>query len=433
MTEVVIAAQEELRLDISESVDHDFYVFVRRLREHFVASEDFTVAAIKRAHRRLHSLLKARIGLVEISVQGPFAVGRDVETAIAPIRCCMLFFLFFIPWVFIISLSLAQLYLVSNRPIAGPPDPLAPPEEDAALPFDRDAALNDEGFTLIVANLLINLLAIAYLACVQTRCIEDCFASCLYSRVHAAVIEFCNRLVTRTWEEAVVYELVELLEGPRMGFERQSEEGLDNPIGSGGDDEHYLHPLTASAAFDPPSSYDHHHDQQQQQQQQRLLTGDSCGGLPTAYQAALQAPSIPPRSKSRSQCLALAPSSLWWHDVEGGTRGFSALDEGEGCLELEALHDLRPFDDEKVKSCEEVPEEGGGTHTIDMQTPSIATAAAPATTAPARTATATARTAGEGEARGEVLDVSDGSPVIEPPNDLEESNEGQSNISESSS
>ncbi|KAL8273553.1 hypothetical protein Esti_002619 [Eimeria stiedai] len=364
--EVVIAAQEELRLDVSESVDHDFYAFVRRLREQFVPSEDFTAAAIRRAHRRLHSLLKARIGLVEAYVQGPFAVGREVEIAVAPLRCCMLSFLFFLPWLITMCLNLALLYVASNAAIAGLPDPVASPEEKA--PLEREPALNDECFTLIVTNLLVNLFATVYLACAQTRCIEDCFASCLYSRIHVAVVQFCDRLVTRTWEEAVVCELVELLEGPRMGFERHTEERLNNALFPGEDDEHYPHPVaaTAAAAFDPPSF-------QQQQQQQRLLTGDSCGGLPTAYQAAQQAPRVPSRSKSRSQCLALAPSTLW-HDAEMGVERFSEL-EGD-YLELEALDDLLPFNNQKFVSSKAASNDGS--HSLAVQTPATATAAPPA-------------------------------------------------------
>ncbi|KAL8442412.1 hypothetical protein Emed_007288 [Eimeria media] len=380
--EVVTAAQEELRLDISESVDHDFHSFVRRLREQFITGEDFTVAAIKGAHRRLHALLKARTSLVGVYVQGPLAVGREVETAVAPLRCCILFFLFFLPWIFTMCLNLAQLYLLSAAFTTKPQEPLeslSPTEE--GVPLGRETPGNDEALTLIVANVIVNLLATAFLACAQTRCVEDCFASCFFSRIHAAVVNFCNRLITRTWDEAVICELVELLEGPRMGMERHSE---DNLLSGGDADDHYPHPLTAAAAA-AAGSFDQ--QQQQQQQQQRLLTGDSCGGLPTAYQAALQAPSVPPRSKSRSQCLALAPSSLW-HDVEIGLKRFGGV--GEEYIELEALDDFLPLDHQKLTSADaKIQEED---ESIAMPTPTTA-ATQPATTAAAATAAGAAAAA----------------------------------------
>ncbi|KAL8448778.1 hypothetical protein Emag_003835 [Eimeria magna] len=362
--EVVAAAQEELRLDISESMDHDFHAFVQRLREHFITSEDFTMAAIKGAHRRLHCLLKSRIGLVGVYVQGPSAVGREVETAVAPLRCCMLFFLFFLPWIFTMLVNFTQLYLFLNVSTAAPADPLAPPEEvELGLSPEREAAESLEK----------------------------------------------EAAITRTWEEAVVFELIELLEGPRMTFERYSEEGLNNRLFSRGEDDQYPHPLEAA-----PSSFDQ--QQQQQQQQQRLLTGDSCGGLPTAYQAALQAPCLPPRSKSRSQCLALAPSSLW-HDVEIGLRRLSGLEEEY--IELETLHDLLPLDNQQPTFFESEAQE-------KIDSPAMPTS----TTATAQPAAAAA--AGETEEA-----LSEVSPLkaegAEPSNNQETEERMHDNSSESSS
>lgn len=207
--EVVGAAQDELRLDVCEAIDHDFYAFVRRLRANFVTCEDFTLAAIRKAHRRLHSLLKARISLVDTDIHGPFVVRREIDTRVGGAQCCMLFFLFFVPWAVTIWFNLAQLLTVYDSPgVVGPPAPTDSPQgspQEIATPLNLETVLSDEGFSIIAASVLINLTATVYLSLMQSRCVEQCFASCLYPRIHSAVADFCNRLVCPPRNNPVSY------------------------------------------------------------------------------------------------------------------------------------------------------------------------------------------------------------------------------------
>lgn len=178
-----------------ESIDHDFYAFVRRLQANFTLSEDFNLAAIHKAHRRLHSLLKARISLNDFDFNGPFAIQREVQGRISAPKCCTMFLLFIFPWVLMMGFNLTQIMVVNYYTgIEIPPTP-AEPSKELMQQKELETVLNDSWFFNIATSLLINSTAAIYLAAVQSRCVEKCFLGCLYSRIHGAVIDFCNRLV----------------------------------------------------------------------------------------------------------------------------------------------------------------------------------------------------------------------------------------------
>ncbi|OEH78429.1 transmembrane protein [Cyclospora cayetanensis] len=276
-TAVVLAAEEDLRLDVCESIDCDFYRFVDRLRAAFVPSVDFSIAVIKRAHRRLHSLLKARRALVDPAAQGPFAIIRDVNASLACPRFFLLLFLYFVPWLFTLCCNLAQLlaiYGASGR-IA---------EDSNSAVTEAPGAGGDTVDNVAIGPPPLDM-----------------------------------ETVSRTWEESVVEDLVEFLEAPRKDFEKANL--------TTSSDLHDFHTATSIAVAGCPDERDLH---------QRLLTSDSCGPYPTPHQMALQAPSVPPRSRLRSQCLALEPFTLS-PETESCPGGF-----GGPYYELEDLR-VKPF------------------------------------------------------------------------------------------
>ncbi|XP_026193050.1 uncharacterized protein LOC34617340 [Cyclospora cayetanensis] len=343
-TAVVLAAEEDLRLDVCESIDCDFYRFVDRLRAAFVPSVDFSIAVIKRAHRRLHSLLKARRALVDPAAQGPFAIIRDVNASLACPRFFLLLFLYFVPWLFTLCCNLAQLLAIygasgriaedSNSAVTEAPGAGGDTVDNVAIgppPLDMETVLNDEGFWFIAGSLLINLSAVLYLSVLTSRCAESCFTKCMYSRVHEAVVQFCSRMVSRTWEESVVEDLVEFLEAPRKDFEKvpsaqsktEQQRSASRQLCTRSLGCHVLTPAWSSTCSASPSSV-HSCNPAAAWLRSLLLV------------AATQAPSVPPRSRLRSQCLALEPFTLS-PETESCPGGF-----GGPYYELEDLR-VKPF------------------------------------------------------------------------------------------
>ena len=195
------------------SIQQDFYSFLQRLQQHFVLSEDFNEAAAKRGSRQLQALLHARISLVCLYNKGsPLSARRSIQERVGLLHFLLQLFFFFIPWfVFTCCNCMQLLVFCSQGPWLLPQETAAAAAAAAAttaaaaagtemnapqaLQLQQQALASEAASGHIICCFILNASAALYLIILQSNCLQRCFTNCLYSRVHAAIVDLCNRLV----------------------------------------------------------------------------------------------------------------------------------------------------------------------------------------------------------------------------------------------
>ncbi|CBZ51885.1 conserved hypothetical protein [Neospora caninum Liverpool] len=216
---LVRVAQEELRTDLRDSVDHDFYCFINRLPQYFCVSEDLNKTTIRKIHRRLHTDLDIRTSLVDFELKGPLAIRHEVQKRISNRLCCWSLWCFFLPWLLTMMVNTALVLRVYTMTYKQDHE-IQVNSPDVITEGEYEAALRDEGLQLIGYALLANLIAWIYLLIVQLRCLTFYVIRLLYPRINVAITSYCNRLLARTWEGAVVAGIAEYIDDVKanVGF-----------------------------------------------------------------------------------------------------------------------------------------------------------------------------------------------------------------------
>ncbi|EPR60537.1 putative transmembrane protein [Toxoplasma gondii GAB2-2007-GAL-DOM2] len=216
---LVWVAQQELRTDIRDSVDHDFYSFINRLPQYFCISEDLTKSTIKRIHRRLHTDLDVRTSVVDFELKGPLAIRYEVQKRMSNRLCCLSLWCFFLPWLLTMMANTALVLRVYTMTYKQDHE-IRVNSPEVITEGEYGAALRDEGLQHIGYALLVNLIAWIYLLIVQLRCLTFYVIKHLYPRINVAITSYCDRLLARTWEGAVLSGLAEYIDDVKanVGF-----------------------------------------------------------------------------------------------------------------------------------------------------------------------------------------------------------------------
>lgn len=197
---LVRLAQDELRTNIRDSVDQDFYAFVNRLPQYFCISEDFTKAAIRKVHRRLHTDLDMRTSLVDFDLKGPLSIRHEIHKRVANRMCCWSLWVFFFPWLITMMANAALVFRVYSITYAEQRT-VEVRTPDLITEGQYWTALRDEGLQFIGYALLVNIASWAYLVAIQLKCATFYVMRLLYPRIHLAITAYCERLVSQLHAE----------------------------------------------------------------------------------------------------------------------------------------------------------------------------------------------------------------------------------------
>ncbi|PFH36339.1 hypothetical protein BESB_045310 [Besnoitia besnoiti] len=216
---LIRVAQEELRTDVRDSVDHDFYSFINRLPHYFCVSEDLTKASIRKIHRRLHTDLDIRTSVVDFELKGPLAIRHEVQKRVANRMCCWSLWFFFLPWL-LTMMANASLALRVYTMAYKKDHEIEVRSPDVIREGGYESALRDEGMQHIGYALLVNLLVWIYLVVVQLKCFTFYVIRLLYPRIKVAITTYCDRLLAKTWHGTVLDGIAEYIDDVKtnVGF-----------------------------------------------------------------------------------------------------------------------------------------------------------------------------------------------------------------------
>eukprot|EP00922_Rhytidocystis_sp_ex-Travisia-forbesii_P020689 GHVS01030402.1.p1 GENE.GHVS01030402.1~~GHVS01030402.1.p1 ORF type:complete len:599 (+),score=103.82 GHVS01030402.1:110-1906(+) len=211
--EVVEGVKEEYQSEFIESINTDFYEYIKRINKYVVVGEEFTKNEMKKIHRKLNLSLTEFCQLLSYQHRDSHGIRSAVEYKVANRRTWLSIIFFMIPCALNVVANCTLIYYVfdlrfrQNHAIES--------YDYGTLSVNPQAALHSEGFRLIASALCLNCVCWLYLCIVMSGSVVYCMLKCLYSRIHTAAVAFTNRVMHRIWQDVVVEGITPFIEETR--------------------------------------------------------------------------------------------------------------------------------------------------------------------------------------------------------------------------
>lgn len=221
-TYIADVLRSEFGMRCREGVNSDYYQYIKRADKYVVISDEFTKGEMKKIHKKLNQRLNLDSEKIDYTANSQYywlsmrsaTIRSSIESKISSRRFWVTTIFFFIPWLISFLCNATLIYYVFDLRYRHHHDVRAEELED--LEINPIRILQSEGFRLIGASVVVNLLSWLYIAAILSGSSTFCMLKCLYPRIMKAAVGFVNQLLAATWDDAVVDGLSPFVDEPRL-------------------------------------------------------------------------------------------------------------------------------------------------------------------------------------------------------------------------